>query len=176
MKANGVEMEKVRATVSTLAKNPREGLLTLKGITDWNGGAHSTGLFRNFVIAADETEDIGGTNRGPSPPELVLAALGACITVGIAYSAAEAGIDLWSVELDVEGEIDLAGFFCRALSTDARPGFQAIRVTVRVDAEAPPEKIAEIVRQGQERSPVTDTVSNTVPVTVRLEQELPAER
>jgi uncharacterized OsmC-like protein len=176
MKVNGVEMEKVRATVSALSKDPREGLLTLKGITDWNGGAHSTGLFRNFVIAADETEDIGGTNRGPSPPELVLAALGACITVGIAYSAAEEGINLRSVELDVEGDIDLAGFFGRDLPTDARPGFQAIRVTAWVDADAEPDKIAEIVRRGQERSPVTSTVSHPVPVVVRLGQEVPAER
>ncbi len=173
---NGVAMERVRTTVNALRKNPDEGLLTFTGITDWNEGAHSTGLFRNFVIAADETEDVGGTNRGPSPPELVLAALGACITVGIAYSAAEDGVELRSVELDLEGDIDLQGFFSRQLPTDVRPGFQSIRVTVRVDADASPEKIAEIVWRSRSTSPVTDTLINPVPVTVRLEQEMPAKR
>lgn len=176
MLVNGVDMEKVAVTVSRLEANPGEGRLTLRGITDWNGGAHSTSLFRNFVIPADEAVKAGGTNRGPGPSELVLAALGACITVGIAYSAAEEGIDLRSVELDVEGDIDLAGFFKRDLSTDARPGFSAIRVTVRVDADAEPERIAAVVRRGQERSPVLGTLSRPVPVTVRLEQEVPAER
>ncbi|RXE55623.1 osmotically inducible protein OsmC [Methanoculleus taiwanensis] len=170
-------MERVRMTVNALRKNPGEGLLTLSGVTDWNEGAHSTGLFRNFVIAADETEDVGGTNRGPNPPELVLAALGACITVGIAYSAAEDGVELRSIELDVEGDIDLKGFFKRDLNADVRPGFQAIRVTVWVDADAPPGKVAEIVRRGgEERSPVTDMLVNPVPVTVRLEQKVPAKR
>lgn len=174
---NGVAMERVRMTVNALRKNPGEGLLTLSGVTDWNEGAHSTGLFRNFVIAADETEDVGGTNRGPNPPELVLAALGACITVGIAYSAAEDGVELRSIELDVEGDIDLKGFFKRDLNADVRPGFQAIRVTAWVDADAPPGKVAEIVRRGgEERSPVTDMLVNPVPVTVRLEQEVPAKR
>ncbi|MDN7025888.1 OsmC family protein [Methanoculleus sp. FWC-SCC1] len=176
MMVNGIDMEKVAATVSRLEADPRKGRLTLKGITDWNGGAHSTGIFRNFVIAADESGGVGGTNRGPGPSELVLAALGACITVAIAYSAAEEGIDLRSVELDVEGDIDLAGFFRRDLSTDAGPGFSAVRVTARVDADAEPERIAAIVQRGQERSAVLDTLSHPVPVMVRLEQEVPADR
>jgi uncharacterized OsmC-like protein len=63
---------------------------------------------------------------------LVLASLGACITVGIAYSAAAEGIELSSIELDMEGDVDLRGFL--EISRDVRPGFRNIWVTVRVDA------------------------------------------
>jgi uncharacterized OsmC-like protein len=170
MMVNGVDMGRISATVGAIQENPEHGRITFKGITSWNEGAHSTALFRNFVIPADESADIGGTDRGPSPVELVLAALGACVTVGIAYSAASEGIELFSVELDVEGDIDLAGFL--EVSGDVRPGFQDIRVTARVDAAASREKIQEIVHRANTRSPLTDMLIHPVPVRVCLAQEM----
>lgn len=163
MMRNGIDTERVKALTEALRQDAAKGKRTLSGITSWNGGAHSTTIVRNFAIPADEPVVIGGTDRGPSPTELVLTGLSACIAIGIAYSAAEEGIEVESIEIDVEGDLDLGGF----LETgEARPGLEEIRLTVRVDADAPREKIEELVNHGYRRSPVAASLEGRVPVRV----------
>ena len=163
MMRNGVDMERVKALTDAMRKDVVVGRRTLSGITSWNGGAHSTTIVRNFAVPADEPVVIGGTNRGPSPTELVLTGLSACIAVGIAYSAAEEGIEVDLIEIDVKGDLDLAGFFTIG---DARPGLEEVRLTVRVDADAPREKIQELVDHACRRSPVVAALGGRVPVRV----------
>ena len=169
MMRNGVDMAKVNARVEAMQKDPAEGKRTLSGITSWNGGAHSTTIVRNFVIPADEPAALGGTDRGASPMELVLTALSACIAISIAYSAAEDEVEVRSIDIDVEGDLDLRGLF--EVSGDVRPGFEEVRVTVRMDADAPREKLEELVSRGYRRSPVADSLEERVPVRVSLAQE-----
>lgn len=180
MMRNGVDMERVKALTDAMRKDPVVGRRTLSGITSWNGGAHSTTIVRNFAVPADEPVVIGGTNRGPSPTELVLTGLSACIAVGIAYSAAEEGIEVDLIEIDVEGDLDLAGFFRMRRSAgtelekthrvfeigDTRPGLDEVRLTVRVDADAPREKIRELVDRAYQRSPVVAALAERIPVRV----------
>ena len=56
--------------------------------------------------------------------ELVLSALAACITISIAYSAAEDEVEVYSIDIDVEGDLDLRRFF--EVSDDRRPGFEEV--------------------------------------------------
>lgn len=160
---NGVDMERVNALKAVMRENPAAGRRTLSGVTSWNGGAHSTTIVRNFAIPADEPAVLGGTNQGPSPTELVLTGLSACIAIGIAYSAAEDGIEVDLIEVDVAGDLDLGGF----LGTGGvRPGLDEIRLTVRVDADAPRETIEDLVDRGYRRSPVAAALEGRVPVRV----------
>lgn len=93
----------------------------------------------------------------------MLTGLSACIAIGIAYSAAEDGIEVDSIEIDVAGDLDLGGFLEIG---EARPGLEEIRLTVRVDADAPREKIEELVDHGYRRSPVAASLEGRVPVRV----------
>ncbi|WP_054847574.1 OsmC family protein [Methanoculleus chikugoensis] len=157
-------MERVNALKAAMQEEPAAGRKTLSAITSWNGGAHSTTIVRNFAIPADEPVALGGTERGASPTELVLTGgLSACIAIGIAYSAAEDGIEVDSIEIDVAGDLDLGGFLEIG---EARPGLEEIRLTVRVDADAPREKIEELVDHGYRRSPVAASLEGRVPVRV----------
>ncbi|MCM2464943.1 OsmC family protein [Methanoculleus oceani] len=164
MMRNGVDMERVNALKEVVRKDAAAGRRTLSGITSWNGGAHSTTIVRNFAIPADEPVVLGGTDRGASPTELVLTGLCACIATSIAYSAAEDGIEVDSIEIDVAGDLDLRRFL--EVSDDVRPGLEEIRLTVRVDADAPREKIEELVHHGYRRSPVAASLEGRVPVRV----------
>ncbi|MDV2480899.1 OsmC family protein [Methanoculleus sp. Wushi-C6] len=163
MMRNGVDLERLEAFKETVQREAGAGRRTLSGITSWNGGAHSTTIVRNFAVPADEPAAVGGTNRGPSPTELVLTGLSACIAISIAYSAAEEGIEVDLIEIDVAGDLDLAGFLGVG---NARPGLEEVRLTVRVDADAPREKIRELVDHGYRRSPVAAALEGRVPVRV----------
>jgi uncharacterized OsmC-like protein len=71
------------------------------------------------------------------------------------------------LELSLEGDLDLRGIM--GIDETVRNGFQEIRVTFRAQADATPEKIAELTELAQKRSPVFDSVSHGVPVSVKLE-------
>ncbi|WP_292521693.1 OsmC family protein [Methanoculleus sp.] len=163
MMKNGVDMERVNALVRGMREEPAVGERTLSALTSWNGGAHTTTIVRNFAVPADEPAALGGTDRGPSPTELMLTGLSACIAVGIAYSAAEDGIEVNLIEIDVAGDLDLGGFF---ETGDTRPGLDEIRLTVRVDADAPREKIEELVDHGYRRSPVAASLAERIPIRI----------
>ena len=49
-----------------------------------------------------------------------------------------------------------------------RPGFQDIRVTFDIDADAPRERVEQLIELVRERSVVFDTVSRPVSVSLGL--------
>jgi uncharacterized OsmC-like protein len=120
---------------------------------------------RGFKVISDEPKVLGGTNMGISPVEGLLCALGACQCMTARFFAMLLKIDLTQYHVDIEGDVDARGF----LNADSgiRPGFQEIRLTVHVKANAPEEKIAELLALVESRCPVGDTVLNGVPVVIR---------
>ena len=91
-----------------------------------------------------------GADNGPTPAELLLNALGACLMSGLANIAAARGIDLEEVTATVEGDINLLGIL--GLDDDVRNGYEAIRVVFHVKGDAEAEKLAALVEQS--RTPV----------------------
>lgn len=59
---------------------------------------------RGFTLVADEPEDEGGTNLGPTPKELLLAALGSCAAITARMYANRKGWKLEGVEIDLSTE------------------------------------------------------------------------
>jgi uncharacterized OsmC-like protein len=72
------------------------------------------------------------------------------------------------MESRLEGDIDLQGFL--GIRKDVPRACKEIRMFVKIDADAPPEKLEEIVQLGPTYSPVYDTIPRAVPVTVQLDQ------
>jgi uncharacterized OsmC-like protein len=63
--------------------------------------------------------------------------------------------------------MDLHGFL--GLSESVRNGFEDVKVTIRIKADVPDEKLEELCRVAQKHSPVFDIISKPVPVSVHLE-------
>ncbi|MGH8892534.1 MAG: OsmC family protein [Actinomycetes bacterium] len=118
------------------------------------------------VIAADHPEVLVGADRGPTPAELLLNALGACLMSGLANIAAARGVELDEVTATVEGDINLLGIL--GLDDQVRNGYEAIRVTFHVKGDAAAATLAALVDQSRQRSAVFDVVTNGVPVSVSV--------
>jgi len=179
---NGVDVDKMVATIDAIKENPSLAQFQFRSETEWVNGAHSrtkiqgfygagaedTSRKKPFVIEGDEPPVLLGTNAGANAVETVLAALASCMAVGFAYNAAARGIKISSLKFTLEGDVDLQGFL--GISERVRPGYQNIRVNYRVKSDAPREKIDELCDYVQKTSPVLDIVHNGVPVTVTLEE------
>ena len=103
-------------------------------------------------------------DTGPNPAEALLHALAACLTTTLVYVATARKVRLTAVESTLEGDMDVRG--CLGLSDEVRNGFNNIRVSFKVQGDAPAEKLREIVERAQARSAVFDMVTNGVPVEV----------
>jgi uncharacterized OsmC-like protein len=88
-----------------------------------------------------------------------MSSLGACITQTIVAHATARGINIDSVTIDLEGNVDLQGF--TGLSTDTRPGAQGFQLNVNIKSStASKEQISQLYEIGKRYSPAFDTLTN----------------
>ena len=131
-------------------------------------GFRSEAALRQFNVTVDEPEALGGGDAGPSPVELLLAALGSCQEVTYRLYADALGIPLNGVSVRLTGNLDLRGFF--AVDPGVRPGYQTIEATIALDSPASDEDLARLKETVDRHCPVLDIISAATPVKLKLER------
>lgn len=137
--------------------------------SELTAGLRSDIAIREHRLVVDEPPQLGGTDAGPNPIELVLAALGACQEITYKAYATAMGIKLKRVSVSLTGDIDLRGFF--GVDDSVRAGFGAIRGTVDIDADATPDQLRQLKAAVDAHCPVLDMLSSPVPTTLELAQD-----
>jgi uncharacterized OsmC-like protein len=177
---NGVDVAKLVGTIEAIKANPALARFQFRAQNEWVRGGHSrtriqgfsgagaedTSRLHPFIVEGDEPPVLLGGNAGPNAVEAVLHALAACLGVGFVYNAAAQGINVERLDFSLEGDLDLRAFL--GLTDAVRPGYEAIRVTYRVQADAPRARLEELCDYVQRTSPVLDILRSPVPVTVAL--------
>ena len=130
------------------------------------------GRFRqmNYVhdlppLLVDEMSGIPGADGAAQPLEFLLSALGSCLAAGLRANALARSIMLSRLELEVAADM------AAAPRDGARPeplGFDEVRVTVHLEADAPREALAALVAHAALWSPVANTLHNGVHLEVAL--------
>ncbi|MHB8883373.1 MAG: OsmC family protein [Thermodesulfovibrionales bacterium] len=170
---NGLDTQKLIATVESVKNNWEAGRTVWKASTTWKGGFKVETCSREFTLLADEPEMLCGTNTAANPVEMVLQAYGACLTIGYAMNAAVRGIIVKDLKIDLEGEIDLPGFLGlespEALNMDKLPGFKNITAKVKIQADADAKTLQELHKHVISTSPVGVTLSRPVKIETSLE-------
>lgn len=174
---NGVDTAALFATIGVVDAQRDLARFQFRATSEWMNGTHSRMTLRTFSGAGQEHEHstvfhadadhpvvLTGGDNAPTPVEYLLVGLAGCLTAGIANIAAARRVTLRSVEASVEGDIDLQGIL--GLSDEVRNGYEQIRIHFEIDADAPAEKVREIVEQSRARSAVFDVLTNGVPVSV----------
>ncbi len=176
---NGVNVDALLDARKALSEAPEAAKFQWRAKCEWVGGTHSRstveGFFglgeeqhhkSTFSFDADHPEVFASEDHGATPVEIVLAGLASCLTAGIASVAQLREIQLHSVTATVEGGMDIQGIL--GMDSDVRNGFDGIKVTYTIDADATPEEIKAIVAQSQKRSAVYDAITNPTNVTVEV--------
>ena len=167
---NDVDIEVFNATVKAVRDDPSKGATVWMAKTRWKGGLKSEATLRRFTLNFDEPEAVAGADTMASPHETLLACYGACLTVGLSLNAALQGIQLKSVEIDLEGYIDLPGFLGIAGVEGLKdlPGYHTVKAKVQITSDASEEAISRIFDRVVKYSPVGLTLSRPVDVKTEL--------
>lgn len=176
---NGVDVPALLETIEAMKADPALGESRWRNRNRWYDGGLNRSEIQGFYAAGreddsrkvafvfdnDEPPVLLGQNRGPNPVEFVLHALAGCMTTTMVYYAAAKGIELSRVETEFEGDIDLRGLL--GVSDEVDPGYGQIRIDVRIEGDATPEELDELVEIAMRHSPVVDTVRRPVDLRVR---------
>jgi uncharacterized OsmC-like protein len=103
-----------------------------------------------------------GDDTAPNPSEASLAALGSCIAVGLHANAVHRGITVNSLEVELEGDLNITAVWGTGDVSEKPVGFTDVRIIVHMDADAPQETIDELVQHVCQWSPVFNTFSRPV--------------
>jgi len=176
---NGVNVQALLDARGVLAGTPEAAQFTWRASSKWLNGVHSTTTIQNYfglgeeqshttesVFDADHPEIFAAEDNGITPIEYLLVGLAGCLSAGVAAIAQNRGIQLRSVESTVEGTHDIRGFL--GVDSDVRNGFNDIKVTFTIDADASRQEIEALVAQSQKRSAVFDALANPTEVTVEV--------
>jgi uncharacterized OsmC-like protein len=179
---NGVNVGALLEAREALRNAPQAAKFTWRATCKWLRGTHSRtnvkgfhGLGQEqkhrteFTFEADHPEIFASEDNGATPVELVLAGLASCLTAGVAAVAQNRGIQLRSVEAKLEGSMDIQGIL--GIDSDVRNGYDDVKVTFDIDADATQQEIEALVAQSQKRSAVYDIVTNPTNVTVEVHKK-----
>jgi uncharacterized OsmC-like protein len=121
-------------------------------------------------VVVDEPLHLFGENTAPAPGEIVLSALGGCLSVGITAVATERQVKLTRLEVFLEADIGNSAAW-GAGGADRQPnqmGFQDIRVKVAIEGDASREELDDIVKTANRYSPVANTMRNPIPFSIGM--------
>jgi len=176
---NGVNVDALLAAREALKAAPEAAKFKWQASCKWQNGTHSQTTIKEFhglgtgqahktetSFSADHPEIFASEDLGVTPVEYILVGLASCLTAGVAAVAQNRGIQLRSVESKVEGTMDIQGIL--GIDSDVRNGYDDIKITFNIDADASKQEIEALVAQSQKRSAVYDIITNPTNVTVQV--------
>jgi uncharacterized OsmC-like protein len=169
---NGVNTQILNTVFESMRKHSEMAKATFSVKSEWNGGFSVTSTSKGFRIGGQNIErnteykaqydfpnQLSGEGRGPTVCESCMGSLAACLTQTIVAHATSRGIQIDSIDIDVEGDVDLRGF--TGISNDVNSDGQQFRVNMNIKSNtASKEQINELCEIGKRFSPAFDTLTN----------------
>jgi uncharacterized OsmC-like protein len=176
---NGLDVKQLTDTVELLQQQPALARFEFRATNRWVSGGENRSRIKEFYGAgAEDTSRTAawefvngeppvllGANEGANPVEYLLHALAGCVTTTTVLHAAARGIEIHRLSTELEGDIDLQGFL--ALDPSVPVGYQGIRIRMAIEADCSDEELDALLAFTKEHSPVCNTITRPVPVTLQ---------
>jgi uncharacterized OsmC-like protein len=115
-----------------------------------------------WKLISDQPKKTGGKEEGPGPGFLGRGALGACLAQGYAIIFAQRDLTFRSINIDVQGDTDMRGFF--GMDDSIPPGYQQIRYHVSIESDENKDKILAAIEHADRHSPWLYNVTTALDV------------
>jgi uncharacterized OsmC-like protein len=176
-KINGISLDILKETVSAIQQDPALAQCKFRARNKWLRGTQNRTTISDYYAAkqeqrhnnmfelnADEPALLAGSDEAPNPVEHLLNALASCVTTSLVAHAAVRGIEVEELESELEGDLDMRGFF--GLEENVPKGFSEIRVKFK--AKADPANLSRL-KELANYSPVLNTITKGARVKVEVE-------
>jgi len=120
----------------------------------WDGDLRAVVDAGRFRLVVDEPESIGGTDRGPQPTDVLLAALASCFAIAMAHVARKHNAVLPDLRVTTTATYD-------------GPRFAAI--TMSLDSTASRAALEELIPDAERVCYVTNTLRQPPEITINIE-------
>ena len=176
---NGIDTGQLFDTIDALTADPSKAGCRFYATTEWREGTVSdchvsrytlsgNDIPQDYTIRVDEPSALLGRDSAPNPQMVLFAAINACVLNTMIVNAAARGIRIESVQLDLEGELDLRGFL--GIDQTVNPGYDELTIRCRVKGDGTREQLQACLDAGTRYSPNFQSLSK--PVKVRYELDV----
>jgi uncharacterized OsmC-like protein len=105
-----------------------------------------------FKLLIDAPGGLDGSNKGPSPLLVILSSIGGCIVAVTRFWAKIMDIEIEEMKVFSRGHINLGAIF--GIDDSKLPGYDKLEPVIRIKANAPEEKINELMDKVFKHCPV----------------------
>ncbi len=141
---------------------------TLRATGNMGAGMTIEIMCGEHKVYMDQPKNAGGADRGPAPPELILAAYAGCVGSLGRIIAMQDKIKLHGMVFEVEADYDPDYLLGR--ETTARAGFQEMRLKVKIDADLDDAGKQAFLDKIEDRCPVGDNLINATKLVTVLDK------
>jgi uncharacterized OsmC-like protein len=152
----------ITATTDAVGQDPSNAQALVRTSGNLTGPTRVSLRSGRHGVTVDEPASLGGADEAPGPVDYAVVALASCQAVTYRFWAEKLGIQLDDVEVKVDADLDLRGFF--GLDDGVRPGFTGVRVEVTPIGPESAERYQELADAVDEHCPVLDLFANPTPV------------
>ena len=176
---NGVDVEKLEATIDAVNNNPDLAAFRFHIANEWikgtktetaaqriDGGPQILIRTEPFKIHSDQPGVLMGTDTAPCAAVSLMHALASCLSTSIIYTASLRGIEIKKMSIILEGDVDIQGIL--GISEQIKPGLKNLDMDIRIESAAPKEEIEDVVQYAQKHSMILDTLINQMDLDINL--------
>ncbi len=175
---NGLDVQAAMDTIGAIQDDQSLGRFQFRARNTWITGGVNLSSIKDFYGAGREDDSrtesfeftngeppvLLGNNEGANPVEFLLHALAGCITTTLVLHATARGITIEELSTELEGDLDVRGLL--ALDETVSPGYERIRLGMKVKADCSEQELADLIAFTKAHSPVCNTVCRPVPVEI----------
>lgn len=157
---NGINVGEMRGYIDSCRKDPSVAERNPTVVAKWVGGSRAEIAFGDHVVRMGGDDD-------PSAMRMLLASLAACDVEVVATHASLLGLELKELAIEAAGHFNIR----RLLGLEGPgPGYDRIAYTARINApRATEEEVALLKAMCERSSPVGDSLTKAIPLTLRFE-------
>ena len=157
---NGVDVEKIRSNAQEYQKDPALAERNPSILAEWQGGSLTS------VKLGDVVTQIGGDSN-LNAMQTLLASLAACDIDLIATHASLIGLVIEKLSIEVTGHFNSRAYY--GVENAPGPGYDRISYVVHLKAPgATPEQIKLLKEKCERASPVGDSLTKAIPLTIDI--------
>jgi uncharacterized OsmC-like protein len=165
---NGIDLKKVEELRELVRRDDSAAHPRYTANVRWLGGLRTEiTLAENRQLHADEPLNCAGENTAVSPEDLLLSAVGSCLTVAWISVLSARGISVKALDIELSGTVNFRGAYG---VDDSPPGFEHLNIVVYLDTDASAEVVNGLRDKVAAISVIPDTILRAVPLEINVKQ------